>query len=170
MMRNPYNGASDTGIWDFLCQGLASRGYTVINQSVRGTHKSEGEFVPFRQEQNDGYDAVESLITGLPKALFRSKVFHTPNFAIECGLGRGNMFSRAKMNRRKIRYPCQLPAPNANRTIPYGPKWGPEPAVIGRSTQPSTLEHDIAQILVVSLHVAEISTNTSTLHYSPANG
>ncbi len=60
MMRNPYNGAAGgPPIWDDLCAALARRGYAVVNQDVRGTAKSEGEFAPFFQEGPDGYDAVE---------------------------------------------------------------------------------------------------------------
>lgn len=60
MMRNPYNGAAGgPPIWDGLCADLARRGYAVVNQDVRGTGRSEGEFAPFFQEGLDGYDAVE---------------------------------------------------------------------------------------------------------------
>ncbi len=59
MMRNPYNGAAGPPIWDGLCADLAGHGYVVINQDVRGTGKSEGEFAPFFQEGLDGYDSVE---------------------------------------------------------------------------------------------------------------
>ncbi len=37
----------------------AQRGYVVIVQDVRGRYSSEGEFLPYAQEINDGYDAVE---------------------------------------------------------------------------------------------------------------
>jgi uncharacterized protein len=59
MMRNPYNGAAGPAFWDGLCVDLARHGYAVINQDVRGTGKSEGEFTPFFQEGPDGYDSVE---------------------------------------------------------------------------------------------------------------
>ncbi|PVH72589.1 CocE/NonD hydrolase [Cadophora sp. DSE1049] len=59
MMRSPYNGSPDTSFWAVLCRNLASQGYAVINQAVRGTHNSEGVFTPYSQEQEDGYDAVE---------------------------------------------------------------------------------------------------------------
>jgi putative CocE/NonD family hydrolase len=59
MMRNPYNGAAGPAFWDGLCADLARRGYAVINQDVRGTGKSEGEFAPFLQEGPDGYVSVE---------------------------------------------------------------------------------------------------------------
>lgn len=38
---------------------LASHGYLVVLQDVRGRYDSEGEFYPFRNEANDGYDTVE---------------------------------------------------------------------------------------------------------------
>jgi uncharacterized protein len=38
---------------------IAPRGYVVVIQDVRGRYTSEGEWYPFRHEQNDGYDAVE---------------------------------------------------------------------------------------------------------------
>lgn len=60
MMRNPYNGAAGVQpIWNVLCTDLARHGYAVVNQDVRGTAKSEGEFTPFFQEGLDGYDSVE---------------------------------------------------------------------------------------------------------------
>lgn len=34
-------------------------GFIVIIQDVRGRFQSEGEFQPFRQEANDGFDTVE---------------------------------------------------------------------------------------------------------------
>lgn len=60
MMRNPYNGAAGgLPIWNLLCADLARHGYAVVNQDVRGSAKSEGEFTPFFQEGLDGYDSVE---------------------------------------------------------------------------------------------------------------
>jgi uncharacterized protein len=38
---------------------LAAAGYVVIKQDVRGRFDSQGEFYPFRNESEDGYDAVE---------------------------------------------------------------------------------------------------------------
>ncbi|CAH0196782.1 Cocaine esterase [Peribacillus sp. Bi96] len=38
---------------------LVENGFVVIIQDVRGRFKSEGEFQPFSQEANDGYDTVE---------------------------------------------------------------------------------------------------------------
>ncbi|MET3683153.1 putative CocE/NonD family hydrolase [Alkalibacillus flavidus] len=38
---------------------MALAGYVIIIQDVRGRFSSEGEFKPFQQELNDGYDSVE---------------------------------------------------------------------------------------------------------------
>ena len=38
---------------------LAARGYIVVVQEVRGTFKSIGDFYPFANDVNDGYDTVE---------------------------------------------------------------------------------------------------------------
>ena len=54
LIRTPYN-RKDAGTGVFL----ASSGYVVIQQDVRGRFDSGGEFVPFRNEMNDGYDTVE---------------------------------------------------------------------------------------------------------------
>src|SRR5882672_5043841 len=37
----------------------AARGYVVIMQDVRGRYESEGEWYPFKNEANDGYDTIE---------------------------------------------------------------------------------------------------------------
>lgn len=38
---------------------FARQGYVALNQDVRGRYRSEGIFDPFRQEKDDGFDAVE---------------------------------------------------------------------------------------------------------------
>src|SRR3712207_510060 len=43
----------------------AGAGYVVVVQDVRGRYASEGEFVPFASEYEDGYDTVE-WAAGLP--------------------------------------------------------------------------------------------------------
>src|SRR5207245_9069512 len=55
LQRTPYNRTlvPHTGLV------LASQGYVVVLQDVRGRFASEGEFYPFRNEANDGYDTVE---------------------------------------------------------------------------------------------------------------
>jgi len=54
LTRTPYNRKDpETGMY------LASRGYVVILQDTRGRFDSEGEFYPFRNEADDGYDTIE---------------------------------------------------------------------------------------------------------------
>src|SRR5947209_13038297 len=40
-------------------QRLALAGYVVVHQDTRGRFASEGQFYPFRDEAQDGYDSVE---------------------------------------------------------------------------------------------------------------
>ena len=55
LVRTPYDKTGETGF------GLkaAARGYVVIAQDVRGRFESEGEWYPFKNESQDGYDTVE---------------------------------------------------------------------------------------------------------------
>ena len=55
LTRTPYDrhGYARTGLL------LASHGYIVVLQDVRGRYGSEGVFYPFRNEAADGYDTVE---------------------------------------------------------------------------------------------------------------
>jgi putative CocE/NonD family hydrolase len=55
LQRTPYNKNGGTSF------GLkaASRGYVAIVQDVRGRFSSQGEWYPFKNEANDGYDTVE---------------------------------------------------------------------------------------------------------------
>lgn len=53
---------------------LASHGYVVVLQDTRGRYDSEGEFYPFRNEANDGYDTVE-WAAALPQANGRVGMF-----------------------------------------------------------------------------------------------
>src|SRR5215470_13517443 len=63
LVRNPYGRLLGDGcITSFFGATMvpwAQNGYVGVLQEVRGTMRSEGTFVPFFQEQNDGYDAVE---------------------------------------------------------------------------------------------------------------
>lgn len=63
LTRTPYDrqGGVATGL------ALASHGYVVVMQDVRGRYGSEGEFYPFRNEAADGYDTVE-WAAALPSA------------------------------------------------------------------------------------------------------
>src|SRR5690242_10473038 len=53
--RTPYD---KQGSRDFAVKA-AARGYVVVVQDVRGRYSSEGEWYPFKNESNDGYDTVE---------------------------------------------------------------------------------------------------------------
>src|SRR5947209_13078223 len=54
LQRTPYN--KDNGVGFGLKAG--ARGYVVIFQDVRGRYGSEGEWYPFKNESNDGYDTI----------------------------------------------------------------------------------------------------------------
>jgi putative CocE/NonD family hydrolase len=69
LTRTPYNRKDPaTGMY------LASKGYVVISQDTRGRFDSEGEFYPFRDEANDGYDTIE-WAASLPDADGRVGMF-----------------------------------------------------------------------------------------------
>ncbi len=55
LARTPYdnNGLMDLGFW------YAQQGYVFVSQDVRGRYDSEGDFVPWDNETNDGYDTLE---------------------------------------------------------------------------------------------------------------
>jgi putative CocE/NonD family hydrolase len=55
LVRTPYD---KQGIMNFGLRA-AERGYVVIAQDVRGRFTSEGEWYPFKNESQDGYDTVE---------------------------------------------------------------------------------------------------------------
>ncbi|MBM3945727.1 MAG: CocE/NonD family hydrolase, partial [SAR202 cluster bacterium] len=60
LTRTPYDrtaGYSRAGTMDAVRATMA--GYAVVIQDVRGRYASEGQFNPFHQEINDGYDSVE---------------------------------------------------------------------------------------------------------------
>jgi uncharacterized protein len=57
LMRTPYDKSVS---WAAApAYQIATHGYVVIVQDVRGRYTSEGEWYPFRHESADGYDAVE---------------------------------------------------------------------------------------------------------------
>jgi uncharacterized protein len=62
LQRTPYNKAD----CDF-CLEAAARGFVAIIQDVRGRYTSEGDWYPFKNESNDGYDSVD-WAAGLPYA------------------------------------------------------------------------------------------------------
>ena len=55
LQRTPYD---KTGSISFGVKA-AQRGYVVIIQDVRGRFRSEGEWYPFKNESQDGYDTIE---------------------------------------------------------------------------------------------------------------
>ncbi|MGB2627583.1 MAG: CocE/NonD family hydrolase [Candidatus Acidiferrum sp.] len=57
LMRTPYDKSVSWAVAP--AYQIASHGYVVIVQDVRGRYTSEGEWYPFRHESEDGYDAVE---------------------------------------------------------------------------------------------------------------
>jgi putative CocE/NonD family hydrolase len=57
LIRTPYNQESYQN--NTFPGYAAQRGYAVVIQDVRGRYSSEGEFLPYAQEINDGYDSVE---------------------------------------------------------------------------------------------------------------
>jgi putative CocE/NonD family hydrolase len=55
LVRTPYDRKGEAG----MAYDLAAHDYLVILQDTRGRYDSEGEFYPFRNESQDGYDTVE---------------------------------------------------------------------------------------------------------------
>ncbi|HTZ49989.1 MAG TPA: CocE/NonD family hydrolase [Verrucomicrobiae bacterium] len=58
LQRTPYR-KSPWGYDIDFAQRAASRGYVVFMQDVRGRYTSDGEWVPFVHESEDGYDTIE---------------------------------------------------------------------------------------------------------------
>lgn len=58
--RTPYNKAN-LGQGAFMLRATAA-GYAYIVMDVRGRYESEGDFVPFFNERQDGYDTLEWLV------------------------------------------------------------------------------------------------------------
>ena len=53
--RTPYDRKDEAS----MATALASHGYIVVLQDTRGRYESGGEFYPFRDESQDGFDTVE---------------------------------------------------------------------------------------------------------------
>jgi uncharacterized protein len=70
LTRTPYDRRGDLAVGPTL----ASHGYVVVQQDVRGRYASEGVFDPFRNEAADGYDTVE-WAAALPNANERVGMF-----------------------------------------------------------------------------------------------
>jgi len=58
LIRTPYNKQRYCAYSSFPLYA-AQKGYVVIIQDIRGRYASEGEFLPYVQDFNDGYDSVE---------------------------------------------------------------------------------------------------------------
>ena len=60
LQRTPYNKAlAANRVMSLDAVRAASHGYAVVVQDTRGRFASEGEFYPFLNEPEDGYDTVE---------------------------------------------------------------------------------------------------------------
>lgn len=60
LIRTPYGrGGPGRSLSEIYARAIASHGYHVINQDVRGRFDSEGEFVAFVHEVDDGEDTLE---------------------------------------------------------------------------------------------------------------
>lgn len=60
LMRSPYGKTANVSTFGSAHPAwLAERGYVVVVQDSRGRFASEGEFYPFLDEMEDGYDTVE---------------------------------------------------------------------------------------------------------------
>lgn len=59
LMRLPYDKTSAENISYTDPSWYARQGYLVVVQDVRGTAASDGEFIPFQHEAEDGYDTIE---------------------------------------------------------------------------------------------------------------
>jgi putative CocE/NonD family hydrolase len=57
LVRTPYSNGTDANI--ATSKWWAQRGYVLIQQDVRGKYDSKGDFYPFKNEPNDGYDMDE---------------------------------------------------------------------------------------------------------------
>src|SRR5438034_10913103 len=65
LMRTPYDKSASWAVAP--AYQIATHGYVVVVQDVRGRYTSEGEWYPFRHESDDGYDAVE-WVAALPSS------------------------------------------------------------------------------------------------------
>jgi putative CocE/NonD family hydrolase len=61
LQRTPYDkrATQNLGAMVFRLYDAIDAGYAVFVQDVRGRHRSDGQWVPFVNEANDGYDTVE---------------------------------------------------------------------------------------------------------------
>src|SRR5215217_234386 len=61
LQRTPYGKSTAINVASRIFNPLdaVQRGYAVVIQDVRGRFKSEGEWLPFAHEVEDGFDSVE---------------------------------------------------------------------------------------------------------------
>ena len=57
VIRTPYDNITEGNVRDAM--DFATRGFAVVVQDCRGREDSEGEWVPFVHEDEDGYDTIE---------------------------------------------------------------------------------------------------------------
>lgn len=57
LIRTPYGRQTTTLVHQ--ARYFAAHGYAVVNVDVRGRGDSQGEFIPYRNERNDGFDTIE---------------------------------------------------------------------------------------------------------------
>lgn len=85
LLRTPYNKAK----WrPNLSRFFASHGYLAVAQDTRGRFNSEGKWMPFLQEPEDGYDTIQ-WIAGHPRSNGRVGM-HGPSFDINPNTGDPN--------------------------------------------------------------------------------
>src|SRR4029434_5205772 len=63
LMRTPYDKSAGGAVGP--AYQVVTHVYVVVVQDVRGRYTSEGEWYPFKNEPNDGFDTVE-WVAGLP--------------------------------------------------------------------------------------------------------
>ncbi|MCP4898779.1 MAG: CocE/NonD family hydrolase [bacterium] len=61
--RSPYLVDGSDDLMEYRASFYTRRGYAWVTQACRGTHHSEGEFVPYRDDVDDGGDLVEWVAT-----------------------------------------------------------------------------------------------------------
>ncbi|MCZ7583012.1 MAG: CocE/NonD family hydrolase [Deltaproteobacteria bacterium] len=61
VMRTPYRTGSEGPLDEALARHFANRGYAFLLQDVRGRGESEGAFVSYINEYDDGFDTIEWL-------------------------------------------------------------------------------------------------------------
>lgn len=63
LQRTPYNKNASGGYYQTFAIRAADAGYAVVIQDVRGRYNSGGDFHPFVQEQPDGFDTCDWIMT-----------------------------------------------------------------------------------------------------------